>query len=307
MRTSTITTLFLAISHPTPAPTTAQLLSILGSNPTLQDLSLLGFVLPDDGGGGSSFRVSLHHLRELHLTGDPRRVFKLLSQLDHPRIMGHLEIRLLDCIPEDIPETIGPYLRDYLLRRGRSRSGLGLDILSRERSIEFRVGDVYGMNFSAPGPAQMEMFVEIVVKLDPVPPMDLLKEVTLNLVAHTPREEIIYFRATNNPVFIADLSVQLPHIRALHFNRTLLHLAFPKPTPGMDRELFPSVRHFTLDRVFARLDDWSPLTTFLSRRASSGSQILTLETIISNPPYPGAVEDIRRAVREFRMDGVCET
>jgi hypothetical protein len=29
--------------------------------------------------------------------------------------------------------------------------------------------------------------------------------------------------------------------------------------------------------------------------------------MISNPPYPGAMEDIRRAVREFRMDGVCKT
>ena len=69
-RTSTLTILFLAFSHPTPTPTMSQLLSILGSNPALQEISLFGCTIPDDGGGRSSARLSLHHLRELRLSGD---------------------------------------------------------------------------------------------------------------------------------------------------------------------------------------------------------------------------------------------
>ena len=148
--------------------------------------------------------------------------------------------------------------------------------------------------------------LEISIVLDPVPPMDVMKEATLNLMAHIPREEIVYFRTRGDSMAVDNVSAQFPYLRALHFEKTALYVAFPKPTPGIDGEIFPSLQHLTLDRASARDDDWGPLTTFLAHRASSGNQLDTLETRGSHPPHPGAEEGIRRAVREFRMTDVSE-
>ena len=48
-RTSLLTTLSLGFSYPSPTPTTSQLLSILDSNPALQEVSLSACAIPDDG------------------------------------------------------------------------------------------------------------------------------------------------------------------------------------------------------------------------------------------------------------------
>ena len=220
--------------------------------------------------------------------------------------MHRLDIRLFDSSLEDIPEIIGPYVRNYIQRHIRSRGGLGLDVSCQGQEIEFNVGDVGGVDFSAPGPVRMEAFMEVIIELDQVFPKDRLKEATLNLIAHAPREEVSYISAVNEPVVMADMSAQLPYLRALCFLGTPLHLAFPEPAPGMDGEIFPSLQHITLDRIFAPNGDWSRLITFLSRRASSGNQIITLDANIFFP-HPDTWEEIRRAVRVFRMDGASES
>ncbi|KAF9653325.1 hypothetical protein BDM02DRAFT_3182863 [Thelephora ganbajun] len=298
LRTSALTTLILGFDYPSPAPTTSQLLSILASNPTLREISLSGYTVPDDG-GKSSIRVPLHHLRELDLTGDPQHVFGLLNQLDHPKNMDSLAINLDDCAVEDISQIVGPYLRDYLRRRGRSQSGLGLH-LSSEDLIALHVGDVGGIDFSAPAPGQMNKFVVIRIELNQMLPKDLLEEATLDLITHVPREEIVYFRAYGEPVAMEDMSVQLPYLRALHLVGTSLSAAFPKPTPDNDGKIFPSLQHITLDQVAVRRADWSPLTTFLTRRASSGSQIDTLEITGSYNMHVRVESSIGSMVREFR-------
>ena len=104
--------------------------------------------------------------------------------------------------------------------------------------------------------------MEVVIELDQASPKDRLKEATLNLIAHAPREEVSYISLVNEPVVIADMSAQSPYLRALCFLGTPLHFAFPEPAPGMDGEIFPSLQHITLDRIFAPNDDWSRLITF---------------------------------------------
>ena len=88
-RTSVLTTLVLDVDRPShinytssPTPTTCQLLSILASNPTLRKVGLVNRAIPDDGGGESSVRVQLHHLKELRLEGGLRDVIRLLDQLE---------------------------------------------------------------------------------------------------------------------------------------------------------------------------------------------------------------------------------
>ena len=58
--------------------------------------------------------------------------------------------------------------------------------------IRFQVGGVGGTDFSAPGLAWIGTFVETSIRLDQIPPKDLLEEALLNLIAHVPREEIVY-------------------------------------------------------------------------------------------------------------------
>ena len=297
-RTSTLTTLSLNLSYPSLSPTTLQLFSILGSNHSLQKLSLLGCAVPDDGGGdGPSSQTQLHHLRELALAGNTQHVFALLHRFDYPKNMDHLGITLHSCIPEDILETAGPYFRDYLQPRGKSRSGLGLYLSSHEKCIKFQVGDVCGIAPPARGPVRMDNFIEITIELDQKPPRNVLEKVTHDLIAHVPQKAIIYFRTFGDPVVVTDASTQLPSLRALHFENISLRAAFP----STHCILFPLVQRVTLGHVTSPTGEWNPLITFLSRRASSANKLDTLETDRPHFNCTKPVKRIRKLVRVFRM------
>ena len=306
-RTSVLTTLLLGFTYPSPAPTTPELLSIISSNPSLQKLTVFGYAVPEDGGGGSSHRVSLLHLKELELVGESGGIFGLLRRLEHPGDMDRLDIVLVLCTVDDIREFIQPYLRGYLWRRERSQSGLGLDI-SWEGRIKFCVGDVGGVDFSAPGSAWMNNFMEVVIHLDDIPPRDVLDEVFLDLIAAARPEEVAYFKAYDVPISTRDLSTQFPSLRALHLEGTPLHVAFPEPTAENEKMALPSLERITLDQVPVRRGNWSPLTTFLTHRASSGYLLDVLEIYSPRILRSGVEEIIRGAVREFRMrDSEVET
>lgn len=110
------------------------------------------------------------------------------------------------------------------------------------------------------------------------------------------------FLVRGDAVAMEEVSAQFPHLRALRFGGTPLHVAFPNPTPSIDGEIFPSLQHLTLDCVSAEGGNWGPLTTFLARRVSSGSQLDTLEICRSSSLHPDVEELIRRAVPEFRVE-----
>ena len=304
-RTSALTTLTLGFSSPSPTPTASQLLSILSSNPSLREIILFtGGTPDDDGGGGGEFtsRIPLHHLKKLQLTGDSQNIFWLLHQLDYPANMDNLVINLVDLTVKVVSQTVGPYVRDYLQRRGKSH-GWGV-YLSSEGEIELRVGEVGGNNFSALESTQVDDFLEVTVQLDPIPPKRLLEEVILDFVAHVPQEEVVYLRLDRNPTATKEMSTKFPNISALRFERATLHVAFPNQPPDVDSEIFPSLQHLTLDEVAVRDSNWGPLTTFLAHRASSGNRIDTLEIFHRYHMRPEVEESIRGAVREFRMTDI---
>ena len=273
-RITALITLDLDLFSLEPIPTTSQVLSILASNPTLRELSISGFGTPCY---DLSPRVSLHHLEELELDGDPQGVFEFLDRLDHPRRMDRLDIALGPCAVEDTSHLIGPYLRDYLRHRGRSESGLGLSINlpSASRAV-LRVGDVGGIDFHAPAPARMNQFMEIIVEVNLWHFMDLWEQVVSTLITHTPWEEIVYFQVCGENVDMEDIPIQLPNLRGLHFEKTPFSTAFPKSNLDRGEEIFPSLQYVLLDRVVVDDGDWSLLATFLDRRASSGNQLHTL-------------------------------
>ncbi|KAF9646758.1 hypothetical protein BDM02DRAFT_3118156 [Thelephora ganbajun] len=303
-RTTALTTLDLNLKHPSPTPTTSQLLSILASNPALRTVVLANRAIPDDSGDGSSSQIQLHHLKRLQLKGDLRHVTGLLHRLAYPRIMDSLCIVLYDCAIADISQSIGPCLRDYLQRRGRSQSGLGLGVsLSSEGGIRFHVRDVGGIDLSAPAPARMKSLAFIGINTGQALPKDVMGKLTLDLIAHVPREEFVYFKACEQPVAMEDVSARFPNLKALHSLGTPLPAIFPTSNLDMDGDIFPSLQHVCLDSVVVKDDDWSPLTTFLARRSSSGNPLHSLGIAGRYCMRPEVLKSIRSMVRQFRMNG----
>ena len=233
-QTPVLTTLDLDFNYVEPIPTISQLFSML-SYPTLRKVSLSRWGNPGSGDRNPSPRVSLCHLKELKLAGDPQNVFGLLHRLDPPTHVDNLEI-VLDCEVGDISH-IGPYLRDYLQHRGKSQNGLGLFLSFEDCIGRIHIGDVGGIDFSAPSPGRMDTFVVIILDFLPVHP----KEIFTNLIAHIPREEIVYFRAYGEPVAMENISARFPNLGGLHLERTPLPAAFPSQTlVGVGRSSLPS-------------------------------------------------------------------
>ena len=310
-RTSVLTTLRLEFGFTSLIPTTSQLLSILASNPALQEVGLLKFAIPTDGGGKSSSRVQLHHLKKLHLHGDLPHVLKFLPRLDHPRNIDHLLLTLQGCNLVDISQIVGPYLQDHLQRRDRTQSGLNLSVTSGYRTyralhIALQVGDGRGIDFSNPAQAKMNVFMAITMILNGKPPSALRAGAILDLIACTPREEVVYIKARNYPVVAEDTYTRFPNLRAISFGYLPLATAFPTPNLVGDGKIFPSLEHVLLEGVSVDDDgddDWKPLTTFLACRMSSGNRLDTL--VITNHMSDMSQEvegDVRAMVREFNLD-----
>ena len=303
-RTSVLTSLRLDLSFYPLASTASQLLSILSSNPALRKLSLRRRAIPDDGGGKSSARVQLQHLKYLRLEGGSRHVSNLLNQLDHPRNMDLLSLTLHGWNDADASRTVGPYLRDYLQRRDKAQNGLDFAVSSGYRTyrashVKLRVGDASGINFSDPAQSPIGTFFEITMFLNEKS-RAVRERAVLDLVACIPREEVVYFKARNNSVATEDICTQFPNVRALSFDGVPLSVAFPDLNMAMYGKISPPLEHVLLEHV--NDDDWSPLTTFLASRVSSGNRLDTL--VISNSPGvpPEVMEGIRGMVRELKID-----
>jgi len=299
-RTSVLKTLDLYFDEPSSAPTTTQLLSILASSPTLQKVRLARRAVPDDGGDGSHFRVSLHHLKTLNLSGDPRNVVGFLHRLDHVGSVD-LTLTLCNCAVGDISPLLGPYLRDYLQHRGRVHSGLGLCVSRHDSYIRFCAGDAGRIRPHALGSEQMASFLVIMICPNPSPPKDLLEKALLDLIADTPREKIFHFSAHRNHVAMTNVYAQLSNLRTLHLDTIHLSDALPRPSPGGDGGILPSLRHVVLERMIADDSYWKPLTTFLSQRASPGNRLDSLTIVRSSYIRPELAEGIRGVVRDFNI------
>ena len=300
LNTSVLTTLSLDIDLPSPKITSSQILSILRSSPSLREVVLRGCAVPDDGGDRSSL-VPLTHLRELAVAGRSQDVFALLHQLNYPGNMDRLFLDLGDIAPGNISRIVGPYLRDYFRRCGRSHGGLGLD-LSYKDEMEFRVEDAGKYEFSDPGPAQRGAFVRISIQPDQMPPQGLLEEDLHGLIASVPQEEVAYIRADSNFISMQVISDQLPYLRATQVERTPLPVAFPEPIFNRPK-IFPRLQHIRLYLGRVRPGDWGLLATFLDHLASSGNRLdkLELEADCSSRMSREVEERIKGAVREFRV------
>lgn len=145
---------------------------------------------------------------------DLEGVFGLLDRLDLPRHMDSLDIALDIYKVEDVSQTIGPYVRNYLRRRGSSQMGLELSLFTGH-DVKFRIGDVGGVDLSAPVLASMNAFMTVTIDFSLQP--SGVENGILDFIAHTPREEIIYFhQAHGRPIMATeDIPVQFPNLKGL--------------------------------------------------------------------------------------------
>lgn len=128
---------------------------------------------------------------------------------------------------------------------------------------------------------------------------DMREKIVLDLVACTPREEIVYFKAQNNPVVTKDTCSQFPNVKALSYDCVPLSATFPNPDP-VGEKIFPSLEYVSLERMDD--EDWSPLMTYLAGRVSSGNRLDTL-VISDSPDMPSRVADgLKGMVRELKID-----
>ena len=297
-RTSVLTTLELNFGEPSPTPTTSQLLSILSSNPALRKVGLTNRAVPDDGGGESSVRVQLHHLKELRLDGGLRHVVKLLDKLDHPENMDSLSLILRDSDITDITQIVGPYLRDHLQHREKPPNGPNICVSSGNRFGPWP-GDAVGIDLSTREGGWVRTFVTITVVLGDA--AHGTTRAALDLITYAPLEEAIYFHTYGIPIAAEGIHTRFPNLRELSLEAILMRTAFPDPNLIVGGEVLPSLEHLKLERVVLDGGDWSPLVTFLARRVSSGNRLDTLDIISSYHMCPEVMEGIRGMVRVFEL------
>jgi len=299
-RTGALIDLDVEFAEPEPGPTTSQLLSALTSNPLLQRLVLYSRAIPNDGGGESSFRVPLHHLKQLTLLGNSRDVIRLLHRLDHPARLDRLSLTLYHWTVVEISQVIGPCFRDYLRGRGTSQNGLGLS-LSSDDMIILDTGDARGIG---PPLRQVNTFMTVALGYNEALSRDVRENVILELISHAPQEEIVYFQTHGNFVAMGNVYTKFPNLTTLSLAKIPLSSAFPKPNPGEDEGILRSLRYVSLRELVVDDGDWSPLATFLARHASSRNRLDMLEISYSPHMYSEVMESISGVVRELEIEHV---
>ena len=129
----------------------------------------------------------------------------------------------------------------------------------------------------------------------------IIEKGALDLIAYIPRDEVVCFRSWGEPAAIEDMFAQFPNIRTLHSVSILLPAIFPEPNLDGNERIPTSLQHIHLDLPVVDGGDWSPLTTFLARRASSENRLDSL-TLDRSPRMSLTVEErIRSMVQEFRI------
>ena len=244
----------------------AQILSILISNPRLQDLAILHSAIPRDGGDRSAFRVPLHHLKKLTLNGALLHVFRLLHRLDHPETMDEMTLLIYDCTVEEIMGTFGPYVRDYLRRDRRVQDGLGIFFNPPGNFISIRASDGGGPTWGVP----FAMFTAVDNEKVPPQAMDKLH---IDFLVFTPREQVVHFGGVLSMEALREMVPTMPGIKELHVTDVALSNGFLQPDPDGPRagtKLLPSLRHLYLERVVRNHYDLNILLQYLAHQTSGG-------------------------------------
>jgi hypothetical protein len=296
LRVTSLTTLELAATEPSPLPTLSQMLSILSANPNLQCLVLLHGSVPHADSDRSPSQIQLRHLKKLHLTSTVRPVFGLLNCLELPDKLDDLNLFLSGCSPSDLPQTLGPYLGNFIRRR--APGGLGLLAYPGYDEFSIEVGDACEGDLT-----REDWFVTVGGTTNVALEGEEADKLCFDIIAHIPLEEAVYLTTALPIICSEELCVRLCNLTHLELDQVDLSKWFYEPEarePHVFKNLLPGLRSITItDPDLVDDDDWSPLTNFLTRRAAVGNRIYSLT--LSCCPYmdEGVAESIRRVVGVF--------
>ena len=305
-RTTALTTLELTNNpHLDISPVTStlpQLVSILSSNPLLQDLVLSYDLVPHVDGGWPSPLVPLRHLKKLSLSGDFHSTFLLIGQLQLPDRLDSLDLSLGSCSSSDLSQTLGPYLRDRVRCRGRSPGGgLGLSATNDFSTFHFRIGDAKTRDSGG-----MVWFITVDAVMSRTLGREVAEQTGFNLIAHVPQRQVISLR-TNLPILRSEeLCIEMCNLTRLNLDEVDLSACFAGldiHEPHKFEKLLPSLDRIILAWPTLSDDYWYPLVGFLSRRAAARKPISSVRFCGYPDIDDDAYESIRYAVKVFDLEG----
>ena len=299
-QTTRLTTLSLQLTEPSLHPTPSQLLSILTSNPNLQELELHDAALPDEV-GGSGLRVPLPHLRSIDLWGEFHRVFGLLHQLELPVTLDRISLRMGDSTMDDILQTLMPYMRNHFQRDIRFQDRLEIHI---SEPLDQRIGIDVGHIGDNPErmfwSERVSPFVGFSMSI--TGPHQATDKLCIDLMALIPQAHVVSFKTFHSIQVPEEVLVAMPNIETLWLYGLTLPDGFPLPNPNgpyADAKLLPSLRHLCLTDVCADETGWEPLTRFLARQTSDGQSIEFRLSGDSSRMPRGVAKEIRDLVGVF--------
>jgi hypothetical protein len=217
-----------------------------------------------------------------------------------------IKLTLYRCTVENILETLGPYVRDYLRRDGRSRDKLGLVADSDHDFISVEASNISTTN----GPTQRITFATFIAVLWETIPPSAEDKLCIDFVACIPRGHAIYFGGQLNTNAVKEIVPAMPKIQELHLNCAgMLSDGFLQPDPDgplANTKLFPSLRRLHLEYIVPYDDDWTPLLSYLTHQ-TSGGQVISFSLSGKHIHIcKDVVRDIEGLVEEFTLNLTLE-
>ena len=177
--------------------------------------------------------------------------------------MDNLNLSLRECSPSGLSQTLGPYLGDYVRRRGGlPDGGLGLLIIYDIPTFHLCAGDEHNCD----DPTGKMWFMTIDMAMSETPGKEEAEKICFDLITHIPREEISDLRTTLPILHSEELCVEMCNLTHLRLVGVDLATFFVEPDargPYASKDL-PSLDSITIIRPLRSSSDWSPLVRFLT-------------------------------------------
>ena len=248
--TRRLTALDLDLTHQSPPPSASQLLSILASNPNLQDLTLSDTALPD-AVDGFEVRVPLRNLRSIYLAKCVGSICWLLDRLEFPAALDIMAFRINSGFTaQDILQTFGPRIRDHLQRNPRFQHKLGVDLAPGRIDIHAgHVGSHLMQLFQCPLALSHTRFGAFFAG----PSDPTVEKSTFDLMAFIPREHVVHLELSDPMEVPGELLAGMPNIETLWLDENPSSYGFLRRNSNgwwENAELLPSLRFLHTTKQF---------------------------------------------------------
>jgi hypothetical protein len=243
--TNSLTALTLWL-YETP-PTFSQLLSVLASNPNLQNLHLLWDALPDEE-EEIEVRVSLPSLRTIDLFGGFEGAFGLLRRLELPATLERIDVRgrlTEGPTADDFLPILGPQLETRFQYDPQFQDGLAVSVrLGPEIEILVRPATDH------PGGTDLEKGLPY-IRFAIVPRQPKPEKFPLDLMEFFPRKKVVYLEAVEWSGLPEELLTSMPNLQVLRFRGHPSREGFLLPKPdrlNANHKFLPSLRLLRLQQ-----------------------------------------------------------